>query len=151
MDIRNILWPSDLSEQANAALPYVRNLAQKYDAKVHLLYVAQDIESADHWYGDADREMLEALQKRECDFASHFLGNVCEDKLQGCPAFERYIRKGDPARVIAAFAGDHDIDVIVMASHGRGQKEGGSGQFGSVTDRVVKSAPVPVLVVRPPN
>jgi nucleotide-binding universal stress UspA family protein len=149
MEIKNILWPSDLSKQANAALPYVQDLANKYGAKVHLLYVAQDLESADHWYGDADRDMLEGLQKRECDFATSFLDDVCKDKLQGCPLFERHIRKGDPAREIVSFAGGNEIDAIVMATHGKGQEAGGGAHFGSVTDRVVKKASVPVFVVQP--
>lgn len=151
MQIKNLLWPSDLSEQANAALPYVQDLADKYGAKVHLLYVAQDLESADHWYGDADRRMLESLQERECDFASHFLDDVCKDRLHGCPAFERHIRKGDPAKEIVAFARGNNIDAIVMATHGKGQKQGDGDHFGSVADRVVKNASVPVFVVQPKN
>lgn len=149
MEIKNILWPSDLSELGNSALPYVQDLAHKYGAKVHLLYVAQDMEQADHWYGDADPRMLDTLQKHECDFASHFLQDACKDKLQGCPAFERHILKGEPAPTIANFAEDNNIDVIVMASHGRGQSSGESAHLGSVTDRVLRIAPVPVLVARP--
>lgn len=149
MEIKNILWPSDLSEYANSALPYVQNLSHKYGATVHLLYVAQDLENADHWYGDADQKMVESLQKRECDFASVFLGDVCKDKLEGCSAFERHIRKGDPAREIVAYAAEHDIDAIVISTHGKGQKSVDSNHFGSVTERVLKNATVPVFVVPP--
>lgn len=149
MEIKSILWPTDFSEQANGALPYVLDMSQKYGAEVHLLYVAQDVRQADHFYGDADRELLEGLQKRECGLAESLLERVCDEKLQACPSFKRHVLKGDPARTIIDFANKQGVDAIIMAAHGSGRREGEPGYFGSVTDRVMKSTAAPVFVVKP--
>jgi len=56
---------------------------------------------------------------------------------------------GDPAVAIGAAAEEHGADLIVMATHGRT----GIGHFflGSVTERVVRESPVPVMTVRAPS
>lgn len=56
------------------------------------------------------------------------------------------IEKGPPARVINDHASENDMDQIVMGSHGR--KGVNRLIFGSVAERVVRRAPVPVTIVR---
>ena len=149
MEIKSIPWPTDLSGQGNAALSFVLELARKHKAKVHLSYVAQNLERADHWYGEADPGMLKELQDRECDFASRLLTRICDERLQGCHAFERHIRKGEPAQTILDFAAEEGIDSIVMATHGHGQPATGHPHFGSVAQRVVRNSKVPVIALLP--
>ncbi|MEE9495794.1 MAG: universal stress protein, partial [Desulfobacterales bacterium] len=52
MEVKKILWPTDFSNSAEKALPYVTSLTQKYQAEIHVLYVIEDIAHHESWYGD---------------------------------------------------------------------------------------------------
>lgn len=149
MQLKKILWPTDLSGDAAAALPWVSELGAKFGAEIHLLYVAEDIRFADHIYGDAKPEMIAELQKREFDDARKRMEKICQDKLQGCPLYIHHLVKGDPAREILRLANDEGMDLIVITSHGQGQAEEFSAFFGSVSEKVVRYSAAPVLVVNP--
>jgi nucleotide-binding universal stress UspA family protein len=143
MKIERILWPTDLSENAAQALPYVSSLSEKYQAEIHLLYVVKDLGHFGAWYGDFDRTQLAKLEDWEGKEAENRLNDICQNELQGCPLYIKHIAKGDPAGEILKVLKKEKIDVVVMASHGR---QAGF-QFGSVADKVVKHAPVPVFTI----
>jgi nucleotide-binding universal stress UspA family protein len=63
--------------------------------------------------------------------------------LNGCPRYIKHIAIGDPAQEILRFIEETEVDMVVMAK--RGQK--GHFRFGSVSEKVVKNAPVPVVTV----
>lgn len=148
MEIKKILWPSDLSTAAAAALPYVSDLSQKYQAQVLLLYVAEDMRRFDHIYGDAGKH-LAGLQEMERSRAHEHLQRVCEQDLAGCPSFAQHIVQGDPAQEIINFAEQNGAGLIVMASRGRGMDQADYKFFGGVTAKVVRHSPVPVLTINP--
>jgi len=145
MEIRKILWPTDFSDNANAALAYVISLTKKYSAEIYLLYVAEDLSDYGSWYGELTPPHAEKLRQWEIPLAEKEMEKVCRDKLAGCPMFHKQIEVGDPADKILETAKKEGIDVIVMATHGRK----GHFQFGSVTEKVVKNSQVPVWTVRP--
>lgn len=145
MEIRKILWPTDFSDNANAALAYVISLTKKYGAEIYLLYVAEDLSDYGSWYGELAPPHAEKLRQWEIPLAEKEMEKVCREKLAGCPMFHKEIKLGDPAEKILETAQKEGIDVIVMATHGRK----GQFQFGSVTEKVVKNSSVPVWTVRP--
>ena len=65
------------------------------------------------------------------------------------PTSERAVQIGHPAADIVRYAEEHDIDKIVMGTHGRGPIQ--EMLIGSVADRVVRSAQCPVLTARQPS
>ena len=71
------------------------------------------------------------------------LDQICEKYLEGCPLYIKHIAVGDPAREILKMVDKENIDLVVMAT--RGNK--GHFQFGSVAEKVVKNADVPVVTV----
>ncbi len=148
MEIKTILWPTDLSTTSKKALPYVNDLAAKYGARVVLVYVAEDMRRYDHIYGDAGKH-LEGLQEMEREKAREHLVRACQEELEGCPSFERFIVQGDPAGEILRVAGEQAADLIVMASRGRGAEVGQYQFNGSVSQKVVGRASVPVLTINP--
>ncbi len=151
-DIKRILWPTDLSKNALFALPYVRSMSEKYQAEVHLLYVAEDVGWFDHFYGDADPKFLVELQDKIIETAKDQLAKLCKNELAGCVAFERDIIVGNPVEEILKAIKDGNIDLVIMATHGHGLKGTMTHfPFGSVTEKVTKSSPVPVLIVNPLN
>ena len=145
MEIKKILWPTDFSDNSNAALPYVLSLTKKYGAEIYLLYVAEDMADYGTWYGELTPSHIEKLHEWEIPHAEKKMDEVCQKELKGCPMFHKLVVIGDPAQKILETAKSEDVDVVVMATHGRK----GKFDFGSVTEKVVKNSPVPVWTVRP--
>lgn len=143
MELKKILWPTDLSANAAKALPYVTSLANKYGAAIHILYVIQEIAYHEPWYGEFDRTHLEKIHTWEKESAEKHLEQICEKYLQGCPLFVKHTSSGDPAEEVINLIDREDIDIVVLAV--KGWK--GSFPFGSVAEKVVKNSPVPVVTV----
>ena len=61
MEIKRILWPTDFSENAAKALPYVTSLSEKYGSEIHILYVMKDYPSFGAHYGDFDPDEQEKM------------------------------------------------------------------------------------------
>lgn len=143
MEIKKILWPTDLSKKAAEALPYVTSLSEKYQAEIHLVYVVEEIGHFGAWYGEFDRSHIDQMQEMEKKMAEEQLNQICENHLEGCPLYIRHIAMGDPASEILKLIESEKADVVVMACQGR---KGHFG-FGSVAEKVVKHSPVAVLTV----
>lgn len=143
MEIKKILWPTDLSKKAAEALPYVTSLSEKYQAEIHLVYVVEEIGHFGAWYGEFDRSHIDQMQEMEKKMAEEQLNQICVNHLEGCPLYIRHIAMGDPASEILKLIESEKADVVVMACQGR---KGHFG-FGSVAEKVVKHSPVAVLTV----
>ena len=143
MEVKRILWPTDFSKNAESALPYVESLTQKYETEIHLLYVIEDLGIHEPWYGEFDRSHIEKIHEWERQKAGERLEQICESYLQGCPLYIKHIAIGDPADEILHFIQKENVDMVVMASRGRK----GRFSFGSVAEKVVKNAQIPVVTV----
>ena len=143
MEIKKILWPTDFSENSQSALPYVASLGEKYQTEVHVLYVIPELANHEPWYGEFDQSHIDKIHDWERKTAEKRLNEICEKYLDGCHLYVRHIAMGDPAEEILKLAGKENVDMVVMASHGRK----GHFHFGSVAEKVVKNAPVPTITV----
>ena len=139
---QHVLVPVDGSPPSRAALAYARE--QFSDARLTLLYVIDPM--ADYSRRRAypgytsDDEYKSEREKGEAILES------LEETLPTEVTVETALDAGKPARVIVRYADDHDVDGIVLGSHGR---EGPIRYLlGSVTEDVVRRAGVPVTVVR---
>ena len=152
MEVRTILWPTDLSKNSIKAAKHVSSLAEKYQAKVILLYVGVDMMSLFPAYGTyPSPEQLENFQSWELKQAKKQLESVCETELKACPNIEVKLVQGDAACEILKIAKDAKADMVVLTSHGRGHGEVDqkSADFGSVAKKVMAKSPVPVHLVNP--
>jgi len=143
MEVKKILWPTDFSDNAQQALPYVRSLGEKYQTEVHVLYVIPELANHEPWYGEFDQSHIDKIHNWERKKAEKRLNEICEKYLEGCPLYVRHIAMGDPAEEILKLAEKERVHMVVMASHGRK----GHFHFGSVAEKVVKNAPVPTITV----
>jgi nucleotide-binding universal stress UspA family protein len=143
-----ILIPTDGSDVAEIAVDHAIDLASKYDATVHALYVV-DIDAVNFGLGteQVDRirqgkfgEMEELEEK-----ANAATGVVAEAAREHGLDVVEEVRVGKPHDVIAGYADATDVDLIVMGSHGRSGVR--RALLGSVTERVLRSTHRPVLVV----
>jgi nucleotide-binding universal stress UspA family protein len=135
-----ILVPTDGSEAAMDAAKHAYSLGERYDATVHVLAVVEQSESASI-VGQGD-EKLETLRAEGTDSTQRIVEEAMSREVDAVGAVE----VGTPARTILGYARDHDVDMIVMSTHGRS----GMGRFlmGSVTERVIRDGDVPVLAVQ---
>ncbi len=143
MEVNKVLWPTDFSNSAEKALPYVTDLTQKYGAEIHVLYVIEDIAHHESWYGDFDKAKVDKLMEWADKSAHKRLEQVCEKYLNSCPLYIKHIAVGDPAQEILKLIETEGIDLVVMASNG----QQGNYRVGSVTDKVVRNSGVPVTTV----
>ena len=143
MEMKKILWPTDFSENAESALPYVESLGEKYQTEVHVLYVIPELGEHEPWYGTFDRSHIDKIHAWEEKTAQNRLNEVCDNHLQGCKLYIKHVALGDPAETILKMVEDEKIDMVVMASHGRK----GSFHYGSVAEKVIKNSSVPVVTV----
>jgi nucleotide-binding universal stress UspA family protein len=132
--IKHILFPFDFSQQGVSATPFVRAVANRFEARVTLLGVIPPVWDVAPMgmpvvAGINPQEMERDLECR--------LGKVLTGELAGVNV-ERVAASGDPALKIVKFAQDHAVDMIVMPTHGCGIFR--NLLIGSVTAKVLHVA-----------
>jgi nucleotide-binding universal stress UspA family protein len=144
--VRRILFPTDFSEYADHAWSYALTFAQEFGAEVHLLHVVTPPPRLAEAYAvNFDPEkMVQALAGE----ANATMDRMVEAAASWGLVFRREVRVGVDFREIIDYAAKHDIDLIVMATHGRTGLA--HALLGSVAERVVRKAPCPVLTVKHP-
>jgi nucleotide-binding universal stress UspA family protein len=146
IEIRTILAPTDFSHHAEVALRYAAGLAERLDATLHLLHVLPDVVVP----VGPDPSLVSSFPPeyyQETEAKSHRALEQAIDPAWGRPPrTELAVRWGDAVASILGYAGDHQIDLIVVATHGR------SGishvLLGSVAEQIIRDAPCPVLTIR---
>ena len=147
MSFRKIMIPTDFSEFSLAAIEPALELADCTGGSIDLLFVLEDLPSVplvtfEHFGGGSAERFYEESQAR----AGETLGKTLEEKIPEARRGTTHLRRGPAAHTIVEAAGELDIDLIVMTTHGRtGLK---NALLGSVTERVVRTAPCPVLTIR---
>lgn len=129
--VRNVLLPVDGSERALAVLPGVMEFADLFETRVVLLRVLEEKKKAQAGEAAEAEKQLQALAK---SLEKKGVETLC------------LVEKGDPVEQILKAARFHEIDLIGMSTHGR------SGLsrvvLGSVTEKVLRQATVPLIVIR---
>ncbi|MFA9418041.1 universal stress protein [Natrinema sp. HArc-T2] len=137
-----MLVPTDGSAGAEATIGHALEFARTYGAAVHALYVV-DTGAEPTGIAGADREELYAPSERRGREATIRITDRAEDADLTAA---REIREGVPHQEILAYTDEHDVDLIVMGTHGRTGVD--RARLGSTTERVLTLADVPVLSVR---
>ena len=143
MENRKVLCATDFSKESEKAFDLAIELAEKFDAELHVLHAynvpiiaAPDggiitppsvLAQIDDAARTSMQQLVEKWQKKGVPFVAH-------------------VSQGPAARLIVQHAMDLGTDFIVMGTHGRT----GLGHLliGSVAERVVRTSPVPVITVR---
>jgi nucleotide-binding universal stress UspA family protein len=146
--IDDILVATDFGEAADSALQYGRELAGKFGATLHVLNVVEDLASTGFAL-EAYSAIVPELQREAEATARHRLHALVLDSDVSGPQTKTSVKNGPAAYAIVDYAREHDIDLIVMGTHGRGALA--HVVIGSVAERVVRLAPCPVLTVRCPE
>ena len=146
--IKRILGPTDFSPDADAALQYAIDLANHMGAAVHLLHVVENPMLPAAWSSDMYTAEIAGLQMTLARDAETRLRRAIPCIAGSRFGFNHDVRMGPVPATIVQYACEELIDLIVMGTTGR------TGLahvlMGSVAERVVRTAPCPVLTLRAP-
>jgi len=144
--LQKILVPTDFSDISQFALEHGLALAEKFRAKLYLMHVWELPMTSSLLPPEPYPEsVLTEAQKAESDHLTKVTQELKASNFDAEPVFVL----GKPYMEIVKTAADLEVDLIVIASHGR------SGishlLLGSVAEKVVRLAPCPVFTVKPPQ
>ena len=138
-----ILIPTDGSDRAEGAVEYGIDMAKKYGATVHALYVIETKAHYIYTVAGHDPEEMEEYEAYGREIVEKVVDAAVAEGLDGVGA----VKKGRVAEEIVEYADDNAIDTIVMGAQGRSGID--KYLIGSTTEKVVRTASVPVTTVRP--
>lgn len=145
--IKTILVPTDFSPASTYALDYARELAKAFGASLHLLHVVENPFAPGAFmemYSPPPGDYVGAL---EAQAREHLAALLSPEEQARCAAVLT-VRIGTPAQQILEYLHEQPgVDLVVMATAGRGGVA--RLMMGSVADRLVRSAPCPVLTLHP--
>jgi nucleotide-binding universal stress UspA family protein len=149
IDLKKILVATDFSEPAQAALAYGRELARTFGASLTVLHIVDNVLT--RAYGLDGMMMADPELQREIETcAQRQIDELLFDEdRHDLSAIGAIVTSNSPAAAIVTYARDAAIDLIVIGTHGRGAVA--HLLIGSVAERVVRTAPCPVLTVRHPE
>ena len=169
VEVKKILYTTDLSETAFHAFAYAASLANLYGASItilHVLFEDADVESKvapyigdNEWEEIKRRHYQEAREaligKKRDNVAIHEILHTFSEKVkagsddQSFVTDEIIVERGNPVQQILTVADERNCDLIVMGSHGHGALE--EALIGSTAKKVIRRSKKPVLVVRLPD
>ncbi len=142
--IKNILVPIDFSDNAELVMEYALTVAHHFKSPLLICFVAQLYTDYSDFYipqvpiVTMEEEIDRAAKERMHRFVEKHGNNI---KIEEC------VRMGNVAHEILTLAKERQVDLIVMGTHGFQGLE--KILFGSVAEKVVKTATCPVLTIKP--
>jgi len=147
LTLTRILVPVDFSAASLQAVDYGVALAEKLGASVELLHVVEDPIASGAWGPEIYVTSVPDLIRELEEDAAHRLAELKRGTSATAVPIDTRVATGSPARSIVAVARSEQCGLIVMGTHGR------TGWphllVGSVAERVMRTAPCPVLAMRP--
>ncbi len=143
--LKQILVPTDFGEPSAQALEYGRHLARQFGATLHVLHTVENVMIP----GGAE---VPAVAVQQVEQGLEQVGRrqmaqvITDDDRSSLKVVTEVRAAGSAATDILEYARDNAIDLIVMGTHGRRALP--RLLMGSVAERIVRSAPCPVLTVR---
>lgn len=139
----HVLVPLDGSPLADAALV---NALDTFDCRTTVLNVVTPLDESMSEGGVLDPNETRRARARER--ADAVIDDAKRRAAKADRSVETVVKTGDPAETILAYVEDHDVDHVVMGSHGGERNELARRLLGTVATAVVSEAPVSVTVVR---
>jgi arsenite transporter len=162
VDVKKILFATDLSQTARHAVKYACSIGNKYNAKVYAIHVVPDV--LDEYSsgtgidlsGSVDKQKWNEFNQKNIETAKTAISERMRatsqkilEEIPHCPLSEErtLVVAGNPVTEIVRTARDQNFDLIIMGTHGHGQFE--EIMLGSTASGVILKSKVPVLVARP--
>ena len=143
--LAKLLVPTDFSEDSEQAARYAVELAKRFQAEIHCVHVvdipADLLSTSDYYMTGPSGQFVDQIREE----SKKNLEAFTEKNLEGIQVRTAFL-EGSPFVEIIRYARDQQIDLVVIATHGRTRLK--HVLFGSVAEKVVRKAPCPVLVVK---
>jgi len=170
VDVKKILYATDLSENARYAFAYAVSLADLYNAAITFIHVLPEVRSRldKSIIGYISEERWEAIKSQNVEEAKEAIIGKRRDHLAIRDALHQFsedvkegregegfvtddivVVRGNPVEEILKYSEEKNCDLIVMGTHGQGTLA--DVMMGSTARRVLRRSPKPVLVVRLPE
>jgi nucleotide-binding universal stress UspA family protein len=148
IDIKRVLAPTDFSAHSEKAVRFACGLAERFGAELHLVNVLSEIIPA-----GPDPLLMPVMppqfyQENE-NRAKETLRSLIQPSWGNPTRLVTAVRWGSPVEAIVDYAQEQQIDMIVIATHGRTGLS--HVLLGSVAERIVREAHCPVLTIRDPK
>ncbi len=146
---KKILVPLDESAMAEAVLPHVQSLAKAFDAEIVLVFIDEQLPARAMYVPEAvDVTALQQVSVEARATANHYVHQRAELLMEkGYKARAEVIEGSSISDAIIQYAAQNNVDLVAMSTHGR---SGVARLFlGSVADKVVRDAKIPILLIRP--
>ena len=143
--LQRILLPTDFSTYSAAATKYACEMAARFDSELHILHTLEHHLTSTPGFA-AGLALPTYIDESRAD-AEKRLAGVLDSKWSAGRKVIQSVVKGSPKQEIVRYAGKANIDLIVLSTHGRTGLS--HVMLGSVAETVVRTAPCPVLTVRP--
>jgi nucleotide-binding universal stress UspA family protein len=149
-----IMVPLDGSDLAECVMPHVEAIIAGFQSKeVVLVRVVNPVRlpvsvpaQGDYGFTEKDRQQLNENRKKA---AGEYLAKMADSLTISGTNFSYALLEGKPAGVLADYATENAVDLIVIASHGRSGVS--RWVMGSVAERLMRTSCVPVMMVRAPG
>ncbi|MCE5217377.1 universal stress protein [bacterium] len=138
---KDILVTLDESALAERALPHAVALAKAFGATIHLVSVIPVLDAETMFAAGVSIDWTAQVES-----ARDYMGGIRKRVMGEGVEAEWDVCQGDVAEEILRYCDQQDCDLIVMSTHGRSGL--GRWVYGSIADRVLRHAKVPVLLVR---
>jgi len=158
-EIKNILYATDLSKNSAFAFQYATDMAEKYDAVLHILHVFEKITPSvkamvDMYLTDEQMEAIAKRGEKTTEMIIERLNVFCDRVRADDPSCAFRVAtidavEGFPAEMILKKAEELQCDAIVMGTHGKGFIE--HAFLGSVAEKVLRRSRRPVLSIPLPE
>lgn len=146
LPFKKIMSPTDFSEPSDLALEAAIELAGHFSSELLLVHVVAPLSITPTMTGHSAisfSDIMDEMRTSTDNLLNHMIENKIPDQIKARPR----MLEGVPAEEISRCAKEENVDLIVISSHGE------SGwkrlMFGSVTDKVMRIAGCPVLIVSP--
>ena len=150
MEVKKVITPIDFSDNSKLIAESAAYLAGKFGASLHLIFVVQNFEDYSGFFvpqmsmPNLEQDLIAGAEEKMASFCAELEESFSK---AGVGEVTHQVSMGDVAEQIVEFAATNKGDMIVMGTHGYKGLE--KIMFGSVADKVVRSAPCPVLTINP--
>lgn len=142
-----VLLPTDMSAGIDQAIDHTLDVADRYNAELHILYVV-DADAYSSYPGDEYIHEFEGLESALEQAGSHAVDDIAQQAANADIPTVTEVRHGVPHEEILEYVDEADIELTVVGSKNR------SGEYrrmlGSVAERVVHMSERPVTIVKTP-
>ena len=145
MEFRKILVPIDFSENSPKILRDAAEIAERFGAELTVVFVVQSFEDYSGFF--VPHIPITQFEEEMVQSATTKMESFLSENLKSKIPVNSKILQGDVAEELVKFATENGIGMIIMGTHGYKGLE--KALFGSVAERVVKTAPCPVLTINP--